>query len=105
MSEEALKRIKRKRQARKRKWQAPLKNRVLDWKRRKRSDLTHSQRWIWETRCLRYRVEEITIQLALDSNPYPTYYLAIYDNGVIKEHRKRSAAMDTCERHVQGLLK
>lgn len=41
------------------------------------------------------------ILLALDTDPYPTYYMA-YGLGLTpSQHRTRKAAEDTCERHAQ----
>lgn len=88
---------------RKKKSQARLKKRVLSWMRGLRSDLTLSHRMIWRTHCGRYRVERIAIQLALDTNPYPPYYLAIFENLILSRHRNRKAAEEACERHTQGI--
>lgn len=88
---------------RKKKSQARLTKSVLSWMKGSRQDLTLSHRMVWRSRCGRYRVERIAIQLALDTNPYPPYFLAIYENSILSRHRKRKAAEDACERHVQGL--
>jgi hypothetical protein len=104
MKGDKIEKLKRKRKP-KRKRQAPIKKQVLTWMRGKRRDTTLSHRMIWESHCRRYRIEEISIQLALDTNPYPTYYLALHGNTLLKRNKRRSAAEDTCERHVQGLMR
>lgn len=77
----------------------------------KRRDLIHtgSKRHVWESHCRRYRVERIESTLALTTDPYPPYYLAILQGvdhpggHILSEHRKRNTAEDACERHVQGI--
>lgn len=74
----------------------------MEWKRARRDETEISNRRTWESRCLRYRVQESVPKYEGLSIVYYALYFNVELNNtweIIGRHRNRNAATKKCELH------
>jgi hypothetical protein len=76
----------------------------MEWKRARRDETEIAQRWTWESRCLRYRIQK---SLPKYEGLATIFYALNFDTGIgnwliIGRHRTRKAAEKKCELHQRN---
>lgn len=76
---------------------------LIEWKRPKSDETDCSKRRRWFSRCGRYELTEAVSKF----KGMPTIYYAITLDplAIIGRHRRRSAAIRTCEDHIRKVLR
>lgn len=76
----------------------------MEWKRARRDETLIAKRRTWESRCLRYRVQESVPKL---TGLAKVFYALYFDTAlntwlIIGRHRTRRAAETNCLTHSKG---
>jgi len=76
--------------------------RDLEWKRAQRDETLISKRRRWFSRCGNYEVTEATSKYEFkDNGKLMVYYYAIFQNVLIKRHKLKHKAEESCEKHLR----